>query len=244
MSIDGYLNEWSGISGVTSSDNSGRGSDDNTALAKIAWDYNNLYVAFEVDDTNLQSVNADIWRDDCVEVFLDTNHDGGTSMRTDDYHFIININNLLYDTQGENTGWSSNLNSFVRTTVDGYIIEMSIPWSDIGGTPNNGDTMGIDFCVGDRDDTADGYQYFDWANIDPFAQPDRWGDVVFTGTATTTTTGTDNPPEFFNFRHNPVPVLIGNAVDILVDWFDDVGLQQIIIMENSTGEWVSHSVYG
>jgi len=59
----------------------------------------------------------------------------------------------------------------------------------------------------------------------------------------TPTTGSDNPPDFFNLRHNPVTVLVGHAVDILVDWFDDVGLQQIIIQENSTGEWRSHTVY-
>jgi len=255
ISIDGYLNEWSGIDGISFSDNSGRGSyDDNTALTKIAWDYNNVYVVFEVDDTNLQAVNGNVWLDDCVEVFLDTNHDDGTSIRTDDYHFIININNLLYDTQGGDDAWSSNLNSFVRTTADGYIIEMSIPWLDIGGRPNNGDTMGVDFCVGDRDDTADGYQYFDWANLDRFAQPNRWGEVVFSGTpsssttttlggTTTTTSQSDELPHLSNLRHEPVEVLIGQAVNILVDWFDDVGLEQIIIMENSTGKWVSHTVY-
>jgi len=72
------------------------------------------------------------------------------------------------------------------------------------------------------------------------------GGTVTTTTiiSTTTTTGSDNLPEFFNLRHNPATVLVGHAVDILVDWFDDVGLQQIIIQENSTGEWRSHTVYG
>jgi hypothetical protein len=67
--------------------------------------------------------------------------------------------------------------------------------------------------------------------------------VTTTTIPPTTTTGTDNPPYFSNLRHNPLTVLVSDAVDILVDWFDDVGLQQIIIQENSTGEWLSHTVY-
>ena len=65
-----------------------------------------------------------------------------------------------------------------------------------------------------------------------------------TTTTSTTTTIPDNPPQWFNLRHNPLTVFVGQAVDILVDWWDDFGIQTVIIEENSTGVWVNHTVFG
>lgn len=76
--------------------------------------------------------------------------------------------------------------------------------------------------------------------------------IIPTSTSTTTTpssttivttTTSDNPPQWFNLRHNPLAVFVGQVVDILVDWIDDEGIQKVIISENSTGVWVNHTVY-
>ena len=65
-----------------------------------------------------------------------------------------------------------------------------------------------------------------------------------TSVMTTTSIPEDRPPQWFNLRHNPITVLLGQSVDVLVDWWDDQEIQTIIISENSTGEWIDHVVYG
>jgi hypothetical protein len=53
----------------------------------------------------------------------------------------------------------------------------------------------------------------------------------------------EQPPQWFNIRHNPVIVLINQAVQIIVDWWDNQNLHKVIISENSSGNWVNHTIY-
>ena len=152
---DGLNDDWAGMSGVSFEDDSGRGSADNTANVKTAWDDNYLYFAFEVEDTNLQAVetvrDGALYLDDIVEVYIDTLNNDGSLMQTDDYHFIVNLNNAVGDQKrtgtGTDTGWDCSIVSAVTmvgtlrdaTDIDtGYFVELAIPWSDIGGIPLEG----------------------------------------------------------------------------------------------------------
>jgi hypothetical protein len=193
ITLDGNLNEWSSINGVTFSDNSTRGGGaDNSANIKLMYDHNYLYAAFLVNDTNLQAVNGDLWLDDAVEIFIDTLNNDGTNMQNDDYQFVVNINNLRFDRQGSSlTGWDSNFTSAssvqgtinnINDTDTGYSIEMAIPWDDIGGTPATGLIIGLDLAVDDRDNPQDGFQYFDWCNLQSFAHPIFWKDGLLEST--------------------------------------------------------------
>jgi outer membrane protein assembly factor BamB len=62
-------------------------------------------------------------------------------------------------------------------------------------------------------------------------------------TITTTTLPRQESPQWFNIRHSPVIVLINQAVQIIVDWWDDTEIRTVIISENSSGIWVNHTVY-
>ena len=195
--VDGLLDDWEEVSGVSFEDDSGRGSADNTASVKALWNEDYLYVAFEVADTNLQAVetvrDSALYLDDVVEIYIDTLNNDGSLMQTDDYHFLVNLNNAIADSKGTETGSGRDINwdcSIVSAvTMDGtvgddsdidtgYFVEIAIPWSEIGGTPLEGSVIGLDLAIGDRDNIADGYQYFDWSDLTSFAYPDGWGDAV------------------------------------------------------------------
>jgi subtilisin family serine protease len=59
-------------------------------------------------------------------------------------------------------------------------------------------------------------------------------------TTTTTIPPGLEPPKWSNLRHEPENVTESDSVNIFVDWSDDVGLQTVIISENSA-EWVNHT---
>ena len=66
-------------------------------------------------------------------------------------------------------------------------------------------------------------------------------------TTTTTTTSTlppkpedKEPPVWANLRHEPSVVRESDPVDVIVGWYDNVGLDTVIIYENSTGSWEEH----
>ncbi len=48
------------------------------------------------------------------------------------------------------------------------------------------------------------------------------------------------PPVWSNLRHEPSVVKETDSVNIMVDWFDKLGLDVVIIYENSTGVWEEH----
>jgi hypothetical protein len=201
--IDGSGADWAGIPvGITYRDQSGRtpASVDNAVSVKAGWDTGYLYLLFETTDTNLQAVTSQrdgaVYMDDCVEVFIDTAADGGASMRTDDYHFVVNILNTLFDSQGTGSGQSAAWNGnpavissvAVRGTIGnegdadgGYTVEVAIPWASIGVVPASGMVLGMNFCGTDRDAAGDGYQYYDWCDLTSFGVPDYWGRVTLVG---------------------------------------------------------------
>ncbi len=123
--------------------------------AKLLWDDNALYVAFEVQDEDIvggfdkASKDPHLWTKDAVEIMIDPDGDGDNK---DYYEIQINPQNLVFDSHFEsynkprggkdgpfgNEQWSSQLTSAVVIdgTLDkpgdkdkGYTVEAKIPWS-------------------------------------------------------------------------------------------------------------------
>jgi len=190
VTIDGDLSEFADSNKSTIQDDSGRGNDDNTAVVGVLWDEDYFYIACEVTDTKLNATitqpgGGNIWEDDNLELYIDRNNDHQPWQGSDDHHYFVNLHNVR-DDRGEDLGDSFKsavvLNGTLNDNTDtdqGYQIEAAVAWAVIGGPPSPGDRIGIDFCAGDKDDPSDGYQYYDWADLTVFAQPDKWGDVIF-----------------------------------------------------------------
>src|SRR2546430_16138112 len=197
ITVEGARPEWGGAPAVPFSGLS------NGAIASIAWDATNLYVAFQVTDTKLSANRTvrdggTLYLDDGVEVYIDTLGDRASAMQPDDYQFLVNLNNVQADLRGTGTGkdiawngtWVSavtrqgTLNSHGDTDT-GYTVEIAIPWTQLGVTPVSGMYLGMDLAVNDRDPASSvAFNYFDWAGIAPapYAQPRLWKWIRLVGT--------------------------------------------------------------
>jgi len=192
--IDGDLSEWQSTTDITIYAASERSpEEDNTAIIKSMYDDTYLYFAYDVTDTNLQAdrVNGEtgLHLDDSIEVYIDTLHNNGTAMQTDDYHFIVNLNGAVVDYVGTGSGkdhsYTGNIFKNVSLqgskndasdTDTGYIIEIAIPWSDIGGKTSN-NIVGLLLAINDLDNSGDVYS-FNWCNLTgSYAVPESWGNA-------------------------------------------------------------------
>jgi hypothetical protein len=188
VTLDGDLSEWAGIPTIPFQDDpgNGRGALNNTATARMAWDANYLYVAYNITDTELWAAEttrdaANLYRDDEVEVYLDPQGDGGASMQTTDYQLLANIRDAVKDVRGDGAGGkqtSFNAASLQSKAVlngslngggadVGYTIELRVAWSDLpGSSPVGGQFMLVDLAVGDKDASTQAVvESFDWAAL-------------------------------------------------------------------------------
>jgi len=148
MTIDGNLNEsaWSIAKPVTKD---ASGTSNNTTKFGVLWDDTYLYVGVSVADANLFNNSADPYADDSVEIYIDGNHNKGTTYDSYDRQFIKGWNDsTLWEQKAKTTGvqhaWAA--------TTGGYTVELAIPWSSLGVTPTVGMTIGFDVANNDEDD--------------------------------------------------------------------------------------------
>ena len=204
FTIDGNLSDWGSIPTLSMADDpaNGRGSLNNSATVKLAWDATYLYAAYNVTDTELLKIQTtrddpNLYKDDAVELYVDPQGNGAadSSMTTTDYKFLTTVAGVLGDNRGTGSGGqdaSYNAASFVTGAVangtinggatdTGYSIEMKVSWSDLGVTPAIGNFMRIDPAVDDRDGAATTTEEFDWAGLTSFNNPSGWKDVKLVG---------------------------------------------------------------
>jgi hypothetical protein len=107
---------------------------------KLTHDNTNLYLAAELDEPLTRKLKADvvkrdgaIWRDDSLEIFLDTNND-----KTTYFHFGINARGTVFDETRRQGGhvssplWNSKATRAATQVKPGkWIVEMSIPMVDL-----------------------------------------------------------------------------------------------------------------
>jgi hypothetical protein len=125
-----------------------------SGTARLLWNDTNLYVGFEVAETDVvggfpkNAKDPQLWTKDTVEIMVDPDGDGDN----DDYYEIqVNPQNLVFDSQYDHYNdpktepdgpfghqeWSAKLKSAVTVdgTIDkpddtdkGYVVEAAIPW--------------------------------------------------------------------------------------------------------------------
>ncbi len=175
--IDGDLTDWEGIashvitSGHIWSGSVPGGDADCSVVFRTTYDETNLYVAVDVsDDVVVCNIDPDDikghWRSDAVEICVDP------SGRSDNTLTVFKAGIFPGTTAGrepraardadarqgviEKTAPGMRVAS--RFTSHGYIIETSIPWSDMsGGTaPAPGETIGFNVVIYDGDNAEAG----------------------------------------------------------------------------------------
>lgn len=180
--IDGKLDDavWSAAVATGAFVNVDTGEEDGSlpvqGNAKLAWDDEGLYLAFEVKDADItggfdkDKRDQHLWTKDCVEVMIDPEGDGDNK---DYYEIQVNPQNLVFDTRYDSYNrpmklpdgpfghqdWSSEVKSAVSVsgTIDdpkdkdeGYVVEMKVPWGPLGahtGKPGSAPKPGTRFRV-------------------------------------------------------------------------------------------------
>ncbi|MGG1550331.1 sugar-binding protein [Paenibacillus ferrarius] len=146
--VDGSLNEtaWA----ITKQVNKNViGTSNNSTQFGVIWDDQNLYVGVIVYDGDLYNNSPEPYSDDSVEIYMDGNHNQGSTYDSYDRQFIKGWNDsTLFEaasrTAGVQHAWAP--------VTGGYSVELAIPWSSLGITPSVGMMIGFDVANNDEDD--------------------------------------------------------------------------------------------
>ena len=79
--------------------------------------------------------DGEVWDDDSIEIFVD--HDNDTHGR----HFIVSAADVVWDGEWEGANgledsrWNSDFRHRVIRGEDRWIVQVKIPWEELGATP-------------------------------------------------------------------------------------------------------------
>jgi len=188
IKIDAQLNEkgWESAGFIILQDPKKR--TDNKVIVRTLWDEQNLYVAFHVQDKNLQAKQTvldhpQLYMDDMVEFLIDTRNDKDSCWNIDDVIYHINLLGQKKDDRGTvncttDPKWNGNAKYAIQlfgtlndtTDIDiGYDVEVSISWKELETKPGS---LSVDFAIGDSG------KLFDWVGASPFRSPYAFGKLM------------------------------------------------------------------
>ena len=173
--------------------------------AKLAWDDDALYIAWECEDTDVWSAltefDSDVWTEEAVEAFIDPDGDG-RDYREIDTNPLGTVVDLSIAEVRDNAPtdipaaqkWNATglrIKTVVNGTVNdrndrdkGWTCEAAIPWANFAGVgppslpPRVGDSWRIQLLRIDRP-SGDQIQLYTWSPAEAFHQPSRFGIVTF-----------------------------------------------------------------
>lgn len=197
--IDGDLGEWTSdlfsANEVTFGAGSRTGGSDLSAVYRLAWDSQALYIGLQVtDDRYVQEASgATLYRGDSAEILVDTNLGAdfnSSSLSSDDYQIGFSAGGDLQSGAGEAYRWfpasrSSSLSLVdlaARRTPSGYTLEIRLPWAELEFTPSAGDQLGFVLSVSDNDqpNTAEQQSLVSSVSTRVLADPTTWGTLLLT----------------------------------------------------------------
>jgi len=108
----------------------------------LSYDRDNLYLAFDNEEPNLDRVSAEansaddkriFSADDAVEIMLAPNQ-----QKQKYFHFALNSKNTRYDARVGDSSWNGSWKSAVAPHGEGWQVEMAIPLRELGINPQKG----------------------------------------------------------------------------------------------------------
>ena len=138
-------------------------------------DGTSLYAGFDISDSTFNN-------SDCCILIFDVDHDGNTSLQTDDVWFRIS---RVGDTQEYNvtaggwfpaavSGWIAKADS----TSTAWQCEFNITYAKLDVTAGTNKTLGIMFLIVDKDVDMGWYA---WPSTAGISEPITWGDMSSNG---------------------------------------------------------------
>jgi hypothetical protein len=158
------------------------GATDLAALWQASWDQQNLYLRIGVEDDQPNVSDSTVpWEDDAVEWYLDADGSMGAQYdQLNDFHFIFNLKDGKV-ALGKNSpqGVRLPLSNKITRTSTGYVLEVTLPWANVGITPRVGYRIGLDVHVDDDDNGGDRDGKLTWKA----KQDDAWQNPALFGGA-------------------------------------------------------------
>jgi hypothetical protein len=199
--IDGNLAEWAAVNTYQSafrvySASSWDGTDDLTAMWRLVWDNNALYIGVAVtDDIHVQTQTGNtIFRGDSVDIQFDTDRAGdfGPRLSPDDFQITLSpgdfaglsptafryrgtIDDQILDAPG-----GHHVTVAAQQTDQGYNLEAAIPWSDLELTPTAGAVIGLALNANDNDTPGTAVQEVMMSHVAgrTLTNPTTWGTLT------------------------------------------------------------------
>jgi endo-1,4-beta-D-glucanase Y len=154
-------------------------SSDLSGTAKIMWDNTNVYVLAVVTDNIKTNDSPNSYEDDAVEFYFDINNDKATTYGANDVQYSFGWNDGTVVGTLPSGRSSAGIVYTSVSTATGYIIEASIPWTTLQGTPAKDQSIGIDFMINDDDDGSGRDKKLSWNA----GEDNAWQDPSLFGTA-------------------------------------------------------------
>ncbi|HOZ46225.1 MAG TPA: DUF4091 domain-containing protein [Candidatus Hydrogenedentes bacterium] len=145
--------------------------------AWVFYDDAALYMAFRCDEPAMDQLAAEctmhddsLWRDDCVEIMLQRPGDDAFAQ------VIVNTNGATYDARDELHSWEPAIEAAVSKGDDAWIVELSVPWADLGAPPAPDSVWRGNFC---RERKVES-ELSSWsASAGQFVNPVHFGELRF-----------------------------------------------------------------
>jgi hypothetical protein len=157
------------------------GASDLSATYKLMRDATNLYVLVDVTDDVLVSDGGLPWENDGIELFIDMGNNKQNTYGANDFQYAFMYGTVSAAASEYYHSPSSVVGVVANQSIKagGYYMEISIPWSTLGGVPSDGDMIGFDIGVNDDDDggTRDSKIHWFDATDNAFHDPSYFGTV-------------------------------------------------------------------
>lgn len=126
---------------------------DLSATAWVMWDESGLHVLVDVVDDAIHTEHNDVWQRDGVEIYVDGD-DAKTAQAYDqnDAQFALPLNGTQLTGRRGRDGMDEGVLFASADTEDGYIVEMTIPWTSVQTSASEGVRIGFEVQVNDDDD--------------------------------------------------------------------------------------------
>lgn len=161
ITIDGSADDWEGRgleAGFLAGDDGRVDADEDlSAAAQIGWDERGLLVLVRVRDDVADEADdlESLWSADSVELFVSTGVGSGQR-----YQVLVapgadakqtEARIWHYDYRSDRSSGDPTTQYACKVDDGGYVIEVLLPWANLGAAPAAGERIGFQFYVNDRD---------------------------------------------------------------------------------------------
>ncbi|MFP3902724.1 MAG: sugar-binding protein [Armatimonadota bacterium] len=179
----------------------------------VAYDAENLYIGACCEEPEIDRIRRDfherddpVWRDDCIEIFIDTNRDAKSYV-----HFAINSNGAVYDERRPgDASYDADITAEGSVGDAEWMVECAIALSDLKVQGEPGQTWG--FNIGRERNPGDEPLSAWSATYGKFLVPERFGTITLAESAVPVLWQLPADPAF-----GPCDVQIATATEVSPD---------------------------